>query len=255
MIKREITTFLNAVMFYSRIPVPRSTEFSNELLNRSTRYFTLVGLIIGGIGALVLWIGTLFLPYPIAIAFSMVATIWVTGAFHEDGLADFCDGFGGGYTHERILEIMKDSRIGTYGTVGLLSMLGTKFICLSNIQISNLPLVIIAAHAFSRFLPVCVIYTSQYVRADLTSKVKPIGHRDSKLAFIIALLFGSLFLCFLPYKFVILVIILSAALFIRFKMYIEKRLGGYTGDVLGALQQLAELLFYLSFIIAQNNFV
>lgn len=254
MIRKELTIFLTAVMFYSRIPVPRNVAFSNELLNKSTRYFTLVGLIVGGLGALVYWGCTFILPNNIAIAISMIATIWITGAFHEDGFADFCDGFGGGYTKEKILEIMKDSRIGTYGSIGLILMLLTKFLCLTNINPVSLPLVFIAAHGFSRLLPVAIIYSSEYVRADLTSKVKPIGHRDSSAAFLIALFFGTVFMIFIPLATALFTVAMSVVLFFIFKAYMEKKLGGYTGDVLGALQQLAEILFYLCFLIAQQNF-
>lgn len=240
-------------MFYSRIPVPIKVEFSNEVLNKSTRYFTLVGIIIGGIAALIFWAGSRFLPLSLAVALSMVGTIFITGAFHEDGFADFCDGFGGGYSREKILEIMKDSRIGTYGSIGLILMLLVKFLCLTNIRIVNLPLVLVAAHAFSRVLPVGLIYTSQYVREDLSSKVKPIGHRDSVFALLIAVFFGAVFLFFLPFKGVLVVLGFSVLLFSFFKWYIERKLGGYTGDVLGALQQLTELGFYLCVLLVENN--
>ena len=252
--RKELNIFLNALMFYSRIPVPFKLEFSNEVLNKATRYFTLVGIIIGGIGALVFWLAAFLLPAQLAIGLSMAATIFITGAFHEDGFADFCDGFGGGYSKEKILDIMKDSRIGTYGSIGLILMLLTKFLCLLNIRVIVLPLVLVAGHAFSRMLPVCMIYASQYVRDDLNSKVKPIGHRDTTRALAVALAFGILFLFFLPLKAVLLIGGMSAVLFFVFRNYVERKIGGYTGDVLGALQQLAELIFYLGFLIFQNNF-
>lgn len=251
--RNEWTAFLNALMFYSRIPVPRNTPFSNEILNRATRYFPLVGAIIGGLGALCFWSAHLILPTDIAIILSMAFTIFITGAFHEDGFADFCDGFGGGHTREKILEIMKDSRIGTYGAAGLILMLLTKFLCLGNIRESSLPIVIIAAHTFSRFAPVVLIYTSQYVRIDLTSKVKPIGHRDSPLAFLVALCTGGLSLLLLDVKTVFLIISLTAITFLLFRKYVNKRLAGYTGDVLGALQQISELVIYVAIVISQNN--
>lgn len=251
--RNEWNIFLNALMFYSRIPVPRNTPFSPAILNKATRYFPLVGAIIGATGALFYWFGSFVLPQPIAVALSMAATIFITGAFHEDGFADFCDGFGGGYTKEKILEIMKDSRIGTYGTIGLIFMLLTKFLCLSDIQPASVPWILIAAHAFSRILPVMLIYNAHYVREDLTSKVKPIGHKDTPLAFIFALFWGSIFLPFIPFEAIILIVGLSALLFCIFRSYIKTKLGGYTGDVLGALQQLAEVIFYLGIIITQNN--
>ncbi len=131
MIRKEITIFLTAIMFYTRIPIPANTEFSTDYLNKATRYFPFIGLLVGGIGAVIFLLGHFILPLHVAIILSMVSTILVTGAFHEDGFSDFSDGFGGGYTKERILEIMKDSRIGTYGAVALLLMLLTKFLSIS----------------------------------------------------------------------------------------------------------------------------
>jgi len=148
-VKEQINLFLTAVMFYSRIPVPRSLGFSNERLNRATRYFPLIGWIVGGIGALVFYGLNWILPVEVAVFLSMMATIFATGAFHEDGFADFCDGFGGGYTREKIFTIMKDSRIGTYGTVGLIGMLGTKFLALQSLPPLIIPLVLVAGHALS----------------------------------------------------------------------------------------------------------
>lgn len=251
--RRELNIFFNALMFYSRIPVPFKVEFSEDLLNKATRYFTLVGIIIGALGALVLLVGNFFFPLYLAVALSMVATIFITGAFHEDGFADFCDGFGGGYAPEKILEIMKDSRIGTYGSIGLIAMLAVKYLSLISIPVVQIPLVLISGHAFSRFLPVCMIYASKYVRMDLTSKVKPIGHRDSAAAFLVAMCFGLVFLFFLPFTAVLVILPVAAMLFFVFKTYVEKKLTGYTGDVLGALQQLAEVCFYLCYIAVENN--
>lgn len=117
-----MNTFFTALMFFTRIPVPGSIPYSKELLNKALRFFPLVGGIVGGIGAGILWLGMLIFPFPLALLLSMVVTIFITGAFHEDGFADFCDGYGGGITKERILEIMKDSRLGTYGTIGLIGI-------------------------------------------------------------------------------------------------------------------------------------
>ena len=90
-------------------------------------YFPLIGWIVGGFSALIFWASSFLFPVSISIIFSMIASILVTGAFHEDGFADVCDGFGGGWTKEKILEIMKDSRVGSYGVIGMILMLGTKF--------------------------------------------------------------------------------------------------------------------------------
>lgn len=132
---KEFKIFLTAIMFYTRIPVGNIKGWSNDMLNKSTRYFPLIGYIVGGIGALVFWGASQLFPIHIAVILSIVGTIFLTGAFHEDGFADFCDGFGGGIGTEKILDIMKDSRLGTYGSIGLLSMLALKFTTLAQFGI------------------------------------------------------------------------------------------------------------------------
>jgi len=249
MIKREIDIFFATLMFYTRIPVPKETSFSDDVLNKTTRYFTLAGAIIGAIGGGTFWLLNFVTPLPLALVLSMITTILITGAFHEDGFADTCDGFGGGYTKERVLEIMKDSRIGTYGAIGLLLMLLTKFISLSNTPVAYIPLVIFCGHAFSRFWPVCMLYTQKYVRPSEQSKSKPVGHKAAKGSFWIAALFGIAPLPLLPWKAVIISIIICALVFFIFSIYTRRRIGGYTGDVLGALQQLCEISFYIGFLV------
>ena len=117
---RQWHLFCLALSFFSRIPVPASTPYSPELLNQSSRYLSLVGLLLGALQALVLLATAQLLPFSIAVLLALMAGLVLTGAFHEDGLADTADGLGGGLSLERKLEIMKDSRVGTYGLVALL---------------------------------------------------------------------------------------------------------------------------------------
>ncbi len=250
--RNEIKIFLTALMFYTRIPVGNIDGWSEKMLNKSTRYFPVIGWIVGGVGALVFSMFGAVLPVPLAIALSIVATILLTGSFHEDGFADFCDGFGGGYTPERILEIMKDSRIGTYGTVGITSVLAIKFLTLMHIESARIPVIFIAGHAISRVFPVLLIYSSDYARLDATSKTKPIGKADSIFSFLIAVVSGMLALVFLSWFEIILCIAVLMLLTFFFRNYITRKLGGYTGDVLGALQQLCEVFFYLCILGYQN---
>jgi adenosylcobinamide-GDP ribazoletransferase len=251
--KKELNILFTALMFYTRIPVPKIWDYSDEMLNKATRYFTLIGLIVGGCGALVFFLLEMILSSQLVIIMSMVSTILVTGAFHEDGFADFCDGFGGGYTKEKILNIMKDSRIGTYGATGLVLILGMKYFALNEMKAEKIPLVLIAGHAFSRFLPVLVIFTSGYVRDDLKSKAKPIGKKNKWYDLIIAAFFGLGFLYFIPWQAITGIALLSVLLFLAFRAYLLKKIGGYTGDALGALQQLAEVGFYLMYLVMMNQ--
>lgn len=245
-----MNTFLTALMFFTRIPVPASLPYSKDLLNNALKYFPLVGAIVGAIGAGVLWLGLLIFPPALAILLSMLATIFVTGAFHEDGFADFCDGYGGGMTKEKILEIMKDSRLGTYGTLGLVGILSVKYFSLCTIPTSEVFIILVAGHTFSRFVPVVLVFTTPYIREDALSKSKPIGNNASVTSVIIASVTGIAALFFLNWVQIVAILLATASLFLLFRIYIMKRTRGYSGDVLGALQQMSEVLFYL--IVAAN---
>lgn len=250
--KQEFKIFLTAISFYTRVPVGNIKGWSEELLNKSTRYFPIVGVLVGSVGAVSFWGLCFYLPVSIAVVLSMVITILFTGAFHEDGFADFCDGFGGGYTPERILEIMKDSRIGTYGSIGLFAVLALKFLTLIHIDSVRIPLILISGHAISRVFPVLLIYTAKYARLDATSKTKPVGKAHSLFSLLFALLTGLTTLFFLQWQEIVLALGLLVVVAYLFRDFITRKLGGYTGDVLGALQQLCEVVFYLSILGWQN---
>ena len=253
-LKTQLKLLFMAIMFYTRIPVPKSVGFSGDNLNKATRYFPLVGIIVGGFGATVFYFSSCVFSVYLAITLSIAAMVLLTGAFHEDAFSDFCDGFGGGYTKEKILEIMKDSRIGTYGAVGLILLILTKVLLLSEIDPLKIPLILISAHALSRANPVLLMFSSKYVREDSTSKSKPVGESKSVITLVIALFFGLSPLILVPYKIIPFLLLAMMLIFLYFRYYVHKKLGGYTGDVLGALQQLSEVGFYITFILT-NKFL
>jgi len=119
MLARELNYFFAGLMFYTRIPCPRWFRHQDDYLQKSRKYLPLIGWVVAGIAVLSFWCFQFILPTSVALLISMAATIYATGAFHEDGFADVCDAFGGGWDREQVLSIMKDSRIGTYGTVGI----------------------------------------------------------------------------------------------------------------------------------------
>src|SRR5699024_625423 len=130
---REHQVFLTAVMFFTKIPCNKCVEHCPEFLNESAHNSALVGVLVCSVGELAHWGFSFIFPQSVAVLLSMLATIWLTGAFHEDGLADMFDGFGGGWTKEKILSIMKDSRVGTFGVAGLVGILALKFISLNEL--------------------------------------------------------------------------------------------------------------------------
>lgn len=254
MIKNEIQIFLTAVMFFTRLPIPKNVPYNETFMNRCTKYLPLIGLMVGGIAALTyLCCYKLHLPLELAVLLSIAATVFATGAFHEDGFADVCDGFGGGYTADKILEIMKDSRIGTYAMVGTLLLLGTKFWSLLYIKPSIAPIVMLLGHSISRLTIVVYVRMYSYVRKNDNSKARPVAKHLSWGDFAFAVLCGAACLVLLPSAKFIFAVLAAFAAFLVFSLYIKKQIGGYTGDCLGASQQLAELAFYVTWLGIQNN--
>ena len=257
--KNQIHYFLTAVLFFTRIPCPKWVNHSPEILNKSSRYLSLVGILIGIISAL-FYVSTSFLFNPsIALIFSLIATVWTTGAFHEDGFADVCDGFGGGWTKDKILSIMKDSRLGTYGVVGLICLLSIKLLSLHELsQLNNsmktIPLLLISGHAISRFIATILLYTHQYVRTIETSKVKTTSQKMSTKSLIISGLFGIAPLVLFQDIRICIVLIPLLLTYLYMSRFFKKWIGGQTGDCAGALQQVSEVVFYLSTLILWKLF-
>lgn len=241
-------------MFYTRIPVGGNMGHGLDLLNKATRYLPLIGWITGGVMALVLWGASLVAPWTISILFSLIAAIWTTGAFHEDGFADMCDGFGGGWTKEKILLIMKDSRIGTYGMLGLLLLMLLKFFALQSLSLERALMAIIIAQPLSRFVAATIIYTLPYVRENEDSKAKPVSKGISGGELALAGCFGLLPLAVtvVLFQHYILLLLLPVLWLVRAYMSRKMRrwIGGYTGDCLGAVQQVSETVVYLFLCIA-----
>ena len=250
MLRRELEYFFGAIRFFTRLPVPAWVGHSSEALNRSARYFPAVGLLVGGIGALVYLAAALIWPSAVAILLSMAATIYATGAFHEDGLSDTVDGLGGGWEKLRILEIMKDSRVGSYGVVAMVLALLGKFTLLNALDPALLPLALIAGHALSRFCSTLLLATMDYVREDLLAKAKPLATKLSTGELLLALAFVLAALALLPPEKVLAGCLLAALATLWLAAKFKRWLGGYTGDCLGATQQVAEIAFYLGLLAA-----
>ena len=252
----QLRLLLTAVMFYTRLPCPRWVGHDAETLNRATVYFPLIGWLVGGVTAGVYWGAVQLWPPLVALLLSTGAGILLTGAFHEDGLADVCDGFGGGWTRERILEIMKDSRVGTYGLVGLGLVLATKVAALYSATGPGptkltVPVLLAVAHPLSRLTALGFIRTLPYARQDLADgKANAVAHSMPNGRLASAALWGLVPLVALVVwqKQLALLGVLLPLLLLHgvLNRWYRKWLGGYTGDCLGAAQQVAEVLVYLS---------
>ncbi len=252
----QLELFFTALGFFTRIPVPAWVPWSSERLNHAARFFPLVGWVVGAVGAGSLLAFLWVLPVSVAVILSVAVTIRLTGAFHEDGWADTCDGLGGGWDRLQVLTIMKDSRIGTYGSAGLMLMLLAKvaaLIELASVSPTTAALALLVAHALSRLASTSLIHTLAYVREDELSKSKPLARALSPGELATASLFGALPLLLLPPLASVMALAAAALTTLWAARVFQRRLGGYTGDCLGAAQQGSELVIYLA-ILASWNF-
>lgn len=254
---RELQLFLCAVQFLTRIPTPALHGFEPDWISRSARYFPLVGLLVGGACAGVFWSASLvwtgWLPALLAIA----AGVLITGAFHEDGLADTADGLGGGLTRERALEIMKDSRIGTYGAIALVLALLSKIALLAMLaQVSPWMAVLglFGAHVVSRLMPMFLIRFLSHVGDTAKSKSKPLADAIEDAALMAGVVWAALALWLLlwvsPGLHWLWALAGSALGMGWMWRLLWRRLQGFTGDGLGATQQLSEVGFYIGLLLA-----
>jgi len=257
-LKREIHIFFTSIMFYTRIPCPKWVDHDPKLINLSIRYFPLMGWIVGGISSLVFYFVGTYVSFPTAIILSLATSVLITGAFHEDGFADTCDAFGGGWTKKKILEIMKDSRLGTYGVIGLFLLMSLKIVLLYEFysvvrqDVVTVVLFFITCHAISRFIASIFVFTHEYARDTADSKAKPVAEQTSLNNLFVGLLWTLIPLCILTYTTGIywFFILYLPGMLVKYFLarYFKKWIGGYTGDCLGATQQAVEVMSYLVMI-------
>lgn len=244
-ISRQIGNFLFGVMFLTSLPVPRLDENRIERLARAAVYFPLIGSLIGTIvGVVYLGASLVFAP-PLAAALAIVASLLLTGALHEDGLADTFDGFGGATPGKR-LEIMRDSRIGTYGASALMSSIALRWIVLSQIGGAEGLIALIVSHSCSRSLLPAILVSNRYARGSGLARSVAGSVNVGE-----ALLSGAigLTLCFIagiaPGLLAFAVSAVAGGLFFTIVL---RKFEGYTGDSLGAVQQIAEISALLALV-------
>lgn len=248
----QLRLFFIALQFFTRLPIPRWVGFEPGWLRHAARYFPAVGIVVGAVTAVVYMLSIWIWPQTVAVLLSTISGIYLTGAFHEDGFADACDGLGGGNTPERVLEIMKDSRIGAYGAIGIGLMLALKCVVLSSLPIYAVAMALLAAHPLSRLVSTALIWRLSYAKAD--GKAKPLAQPMSASEFGIAAVTASLpavAICavgWLSWQAIVAGSIAMVVATLWLTGLLLRRIGGYTGDCLGALQQVAEVVFYLGLL-------
>lgn len=248
----QLRLFFIALQFFTRLPIPRWVGYQPQWLQQSSRYFPLIGVVVAAICGATYMVASWLLPPPIAVLLAVAAGIYLTGAFHEDGFADMCDGFGGGLTRERVLEIMKDSRIGAYGAIGILCLLAIKAGALVSLPPQIVAAAFFIGHPLSRLAAVSLIWLMDYARDE--GKAKPMAQSMSTGEFVVAALCGLLpaIICgalgILDWSALVLATLAATASAWFLGRKCQRRLHGYTGDCLGAVQQVAEVAVYLAIL-------
>lgn len=245
-----------SLIFFTRLPFWRLHEPPKECFNTVVEHWPLVGWLTGGIMAATLWLGAQVLPYSIAVLLAIVMRLLVTGALHEDGLADFLDGFGGGGNNrQRILDIMKDSHIGTYGVIGLILYLLLLFFCLSSMTPEMAALSILAADPYAKMLTSQLITMMPYARKEEEAKAKVVYRQISVAAGISLAVQGllplGLFIWYTGVEWSTLVFIPALVMYFLY-LLIWRKIHGYTGDCCGAVCLLVELSVYLTLLISST---
>lgn len=262
---RFVRRYLLALQFFTRLPVTGRLAdwvgFSPTMLLASAAHFPGVGWLVGGLSAAVFALLSWALPsLPaapwVAAALSTLFSVLFTGAFHEDGLADLADGLGGSLERERALDIMKDSRIGSYGSLALVLALLIKvalLVMLAQFSVALAVAALFGAHVTSRLMPLCVIRTLPHVGDTARSKSKPLADAIGNAGLLIAIAWWLAAMALLlwlqptaPWLQALSGALLALAWMWRL---LQRRLQGFTGDGLGATQQVSEAAFYLGLVL------
>ena len=259
---QAIRHFLLALQFFTRIPVTGKLAdwvgYSPEMLRASAGHFPGVGWIVGGVAAgmlaAVYWLlpaGNAYTPLVAAI-FSTLATVLLTGCFHEDGLTDVIDGLGGSYDRERALDIMKDSRIGAYGAMAMVLAVCSKVALVALLASHSLQLALaalIGAHVIARLWPMLVVRSLPHVGDTAKSKSKPLAEFISRQGIVSCIIWTApaiaLLACWQGWAMLLPALVLSATTALWMRQWFKRRLQGFTGDGLGAIEQVGEIAFYL----------
>ena len=242
-----------ALIFFTRLPFWRLYQPPKACYETVVEHWPLVGWLTGGVMAATLYGASMVLPYQVAVLVAIVMRLLLTGALHEDGLADFLDGFGGGGNNrQRILDIMKDSHIGTYGVIGLVLYLLLLFFCLSSMSPEMAALAILAADPYAKMLTAQLVSMMPYARREEEAKAKVIYRKITLVSGISLAVQGllpiGLFVWYMGIVWEPLIFIPALVMYFLY-LLIWRRLHGYTGDCCGAVCLMVELSVYLTLMV------
>jgi len=251
--RHQLRLVFIALQFLTRLPAPAWVGYQPEWLNQSARHFPLIGAVVGAFSAGALCAAVWVWPPMVAALIALSASLWLTGAFHEDGLADTIDALGGAVPREKALQIMKDSRIGSYGAAALILSLAGRAVlwatlCAYGPWLAAAALVLSAT--WGRAAAVLLMAWLPYAGDADHAKAKPlaqsVGRTEVAWALGWSLMVGGLVALVWPAQRLVAAAAAAALTIIWMRRWLVYRLGGYTGDTLGATEQFAELAILLA---------
>lgn len=241
---------LAALMFFTKLPFWRIATVDKDHFRNVVHYWPFAGIVTGGIGAGVMFGASFVFPVTVAVIFGVAARVLVTGALHEDGLADFFDGFGGGNTKEDVLRIMKDSHIGSYGVLGLVLYFALLVAILSSLPVKAAVLLFFVGDILCKGVSGSIVNLLPYARDEHGSKNKVVYNRiPMPLALFVKVLL--LAMCVFVYGMLLprcmaFAVVAPVVVLWVLSSYMRRRIGGYTGDCCGAMFLLSELSFLVA---------
>ncbi len=235
-----------AFVMFTRLPLS-SGKLKTLHFQHAHYFLPLIGLVVGLGMAFVYQITQVYLQPTTSVYIALLSGILFTGALHEDGFADCCDGFGGGQSREKIIEIMKDSRLGSFGALGLIVLIGLKITLFNNIPASFHVVTFITMSIVARLVPLMLMVFLPYL-ADSPSKMTG-GMQIRFIPLSISILMAILIVQILnDWQFVLVLVVTAFLLSVCCQWYFRQKLQGYNGDCLGASEQIAEC--YILFLMA-----
>lgn len=238
---------LAAFIFFTRLPFWRLAEVPAAYFKNIVSHWALVGWLTAGMSVLTLYATSLCLSASVAVLLAILTRLLLTGCLHEDGLADFFDGFGGGTSRERILSIMKDSHIGSYGVIGLIFYFALLHTLLSSLPVEWAGYAILAGDPFSKCVSGMIINRLPYARKEEEAKNKTVYSRMTPREYAFSFLCGLLPLLWLPRPIYLWACLFPVGAWYLLTSLMKRKIQGYTGDCCGAIFLLCELSFYLGF--------
>lgn len=239
-------TFILAIQFMTRIPININLDIKREDFQKTVKFFPIIGLIVGGFEIFIYYICSKVMSNNLASFMTILSHIVITGGIHMDGLSDTADGIFSGRSKQKILEIMKDSRVGTFGALAIIFLVVGKIIILTDMPELNIFTAIILAPIISRTMNIFLMYNRKYARQEESMGDLFIGVLEKK-NYIICLVLSIIITITIGKLYGIIVFLISFIFTIIFRNYIEKKIDGLTGDILGASDELNEFLIYLLF--------